>query len=107
MQICSGSTAAYDSLSGIEEIKLMKSGSIEYEQGVVVMPAYLAKKGIEFDSVIIYDTSVQDTVMRACADCSTPPVPGLRITCSFTVYRREPSPFLRNVPPESVLLSLT
>ena len=34
----------------------MKSNSTEYEQGVVVIPAYLAK-GIEFDAVIIYDAS--------------------------------------------------
>jgi DNA helicase II / ATP-dependent DNA helicase PcrA len=50
------SSAAFEALSGIEEIKLVKSGSIEYEQGVVVIPAYLAK-GIEFDAVIIYDAS--------------------------------------------------
>ncbi len=52
------SITAYDSLKDIEEIKLVKSGSIEYEQGVVVIPAYLAK-GIEFDAVIIYDASAQ------------------------------------------------
>ncbi len=34
----------------------MKSNSAEYEQGIVVIPAYLAK-GIEFDAVIIYDAS--------------------------------------------------
>lgn len=50
------STFAYEALSNVEEIKLVKSGSIEYEQGVVVIPSYLAK-GIEFDAVIIYDAS--------------------------------------------------
>jgi DNA helicase II / ATP-dependent DNA helicase PcrA len=35
---------------------MMKAGSLEYEQGVVVIPSYLAK-GIEFDAVIIYDAS--------------------------------------------------
>ena len=34
----------------------MKSNSAEYEQGIVVIPAYLAK-GIEFDAVIIYNAS--------------------------------------------------
>ena len=48
--------SAYESLSSIDEIKLLKSNSIEYEQGVVVVPAYLSK-GIEFDAVIIYDAS--------------------------------------------------
>lgn len=43
-------------LSHIENIKLVKSNSAEYEQGIVVIPAYLAK-GIEFDAVIIYDAS--------------------------------------------------
>ncbi|KOP82662.1 helicase [Bacillus sp. FJAT-21945] len=50
------SKSAYEALSGIEEIKLLKSNSIEYEQGVVVVPSYLSK-GIEFDAVIIYDAS--------------------------------------------------
>ncbi|WP_369900770.1 RNA polymerase recycling motor HelD [Bacillus manliponensis] len=50
------SIAAYDALGSIEDMKLVKSNSAEYEQGVVVIPAYLAK-GIEFDAVIIYDAS--------------------------------------------------
>lgn len=50
------SLRAYEALSGIENIKLLKSSSTEYEQGVVVVPSYLAK-GIEFDAVIIYDAS--------------------------------------------------
>ena len=50
------SMRAYEALSDIENIKLMKSGSFEYEQGVVIIPSYLAK-GIEFDAVIIYDAS--------------------------------------------------
>ncbi|QHA91163.1 RNA polymerase recycling motor HelD [Bacillus sp. N1-1] len=47
---------AYEGLSGIDGIKLLKSNSTEYEQGVVVVPSYLSK-GIEFDAVIIYDAS--------------------------------------------------
>ncbi|MGR5874136.1 ATP-binding domain-containing protein [Bacillus pacificus] len=50
---CSCSTKR---LIHIENIKLVKSNSAEYEQGIVVIPAYLAK-GIEFDAVIIYDAS--------------------------------------------------
>ncbi|MCT8139121.1 UvrD-helicase domain-containing protein [Anaerobacillus sp. CMMVII] len=50
------SMTAYEALSGIDEIKLLKSNSSEYEQGVVVVPTYLSK-GIEFDAVIIYDAS--------------------------------------------------
>lgn len=50
------SAAAYEALNHIENIKLVKSNSAEYEQGIVVIPAYLAK-GIEFDAVIIYNAS--------------------------------------------------
>ncbi len=50
------SKSAYEALSNIDEIKLLKKGSDEYEQGVVVIPSYLSK-GIEFDAVIIYDAS--------------------------------------------------
>ncbi|WP_110113348.1 RNA polymerase recycling motor HelD [Bacillus sp. CGMCC 1.16541] len=47
---------AYEALSHIKELKLIKRNSTEYEQGIVVIPAYLSK-GIEFDAVIIYDAS--------------------------------------------------
>ena len=40
------SAALLKALNHIENIKLVKSNSAEYEQGVVVIPAYLAK-GIE------------------------------------------------------------
>ncbi|KMJ57239.1 helicase [Bacillus sp. LL01] len=50
------SERAFKSLAGIDEIKLLRSNSMEYEQGVVVVPAYLSK-GIEFEAVIIYDAS--------------------------------------------------
>lgn len=52
------SERVFGSLHHVENLKLMKSVSLEYEQGVVVIPAYLAK-GIEFDAVIIYDASAQ------------------------------------------------
>lgn len=50
------SRSAYEGLSSIDNSKLLRIGSMEYEQGVVVVPSYLAK-GIEFDAVIIYDAS--------------------------------------------------
>ncbi|MBW3113639.1 UvrD-helicase domain-containing protein [Bacillus sp. MCCB 382] len=50
------SEQVFDSLSDVENIKLMTRVTLEYEQGVVVIPAYLAK-GIEFDAVIIYNAS--------------------------------------------------
>ncbi|MCG7343817.1 UvrD-helicase domain-containing protein [Sporosarcina sp. ACRSL] len=52
------SRRAFEALSMMDDIKLLRTGSMEYEQGVVVVPAYLAK-GIEFDAVVIYDASEQ------------------------------------------------
>ncbi|MCA0970798.1 UvrD-helicase domain-containing protein [Halobacillus litoralis] len=58
--ICKSATesaAAYESLrSSMEDLTLVRKNTEEYQQGVVVIPAYLAK-GIEFDSVIIYNAS--------------------------------------------------
>ncbi|MDF2535938.1 MAG: helicase, partial [Bacillales bacterium] len=52
------SAEAYEALCSIDDIKIVKNGSTEYEQGVVIIPAYLAK-GIEFDAVIIYNASAE------------------------------------------------
>ncbi len=97
------STVAYDSLRSIEEIKLVKSGSIQYEQGVVVIPVYLAK-GIEFDAVIIYDASAavygDESLRRLFYTACTRAMHHLQL---YSVG--EPSPFLRDVAPESLILS--
>ncbi|WP_339263676.1 RNA polymerase recycling motor HelD [Solibacillus sp. FSL W7-1472] len=50
------SKTAFEALNKIDGIKLIKSGTAEFEQGIVVIPSYLAK-GIEFEAVIIYDVS--------------------------------------------------
>ncbi|MFE4893853.1 RNA polymerase recycling motor HelD [Peribacillus butanolivorans] len=98
------SAAAYDALSIIGEIKLVQKGTNEYEQGVVVIPAYLAK-GIEFDAVIIYDASVQaygdESLRRLFYTACTRAMHSLQI---YTVG--EPSPFLLNVATDSLLLTL-
>ncbi|WP_410769446.1 RNA polymerase recycling motor HelD [Fontibacillus sp. BL9] len=52
------SSAVYEALGGIDELKLVRRDSIEYKQGVVVIPAYLAK-GIEFDAVLVFDASAR------------------------------------------------
>lgn len=52
------SRAAFEALAQIDGIKLLKYGAAEYEQGIVVIPSYLAK-GIEFEAVIIYNASKQ------------------------------------------------
>lgn len=96
------STTAYDALSNVEEIKLVTSDSLEYEQGIVVIPAYLAK-GIEFDAVIIYNASAQvygnESLRRLFYTACTRAMHHLQL---YSVG--EPSPFLRNVAPGSLLL---
>jgi DNA helicase-2/ATP-dependent DNA helicase PcrA len=95
--------AAFEALRSVEEIKLVKKGSIEYEQGVVVIPAYLAK-GIEFDAVIIYDASEQvygdESLRRLFYTACTRAMHYLQL---YSVG--DPSPFLRNVAPDSLLLN--
>ncbi|WP_117017578.1 RNA polymerase recycling motor HelD [Aeribacillus pallidus] len=95
------STAAYEALKRVEDIKLVKSGSTEHEQGVVVIPAYLAK-GIEFDAVIIYNASSHvygvESLRRLFYTACTRAMHYLQL---YSVG--EPSPFLQNVAPGSFL----
>lgn len=95
------SSEAFGALGHIPDIKLVKSGSAEYEQGIVVIPAYLAK-GIEFDAVIIYDASAQvygDASLRrlfytACT----------RALHLLQIYSAgEPCGFLQEVPRENLI----
>lgn len=88
------SKLAYEALSSIEGIKLLKNGSPEYEQGVVVIPSYLAK-GIEFEAVIIYDASEKvygdESLRRIFYTACTRAMHELQL---YSVGI--PSPFLRN-----------
>lgn len=97
------SKSAYEGLSHIEELKLVKSSSIEYEQGVVVIPAYLAK-GIEFDAVIIYDASDEvygdESLRRLFYTACTRAMHYLHL---YSVG--EPSSFLQNLTTEVLQLS--
>ncbi|WP_088042102.1 RNA polymerase recycling motor HelD [Bacillus sp. EAC] len=92
---------AFDALKSIDNIKLVKSGSVEYEQGIVVIPAYLAK-GIEFDAVIIYNASSEvygdESLLRLFYTACT------RAMHHLELYSLgEPSPFLHNIAKESLL----
>lgn len=97
------SNAAFKDLSTIDEMKLIKSGSMEYEQGIVVIPAYLAK-GIEFDAVIIYNASVQvygdEKLRRLFYTACTRAMHYLQL---YSVG--EPSPILNNIAPECLASS--
>lgn len=89
------SSKAYEALSGIDGIKLLKSNSTEYEEGVVVVPSYLSK-GIEFEAVIIYDASLHvygdESLRRVFYTACTRAMHELQL---YSVGK--PSPFLQNV----------
>lgn len=95
------SKSAFEALPNIDDIKLLKNGSIEYEQGVVVIPSYLSK-GIEFDAVIIYDASEQvygdESLRRVFYTACTRAMHYLQL---YSVGK--PTSFLRNVLPESFI----
>lgn len=97
------SISAFEALSGIEDLKLLKASSMEYEQGVVVVPSYLSK-GIEFDAVIIYDASEkvygQESLRRIFYTACTRAMHYLQLYSAG-----EPSPFLRGALQEGVLSS--
>jgi len=97
------SAAAFEALKDIEGIKLVKSGSVEYEQGIVVIPAYLAK-GIEFDAVIIYDASKdaygEESLRRLFYTACT------RAMHHLQLYSMgEPSPILKHSTTKSLVLN--
>lgn len=50
------SLEAYNELSGVLPVKLIKKTTLSFEKGIHIIPAYLAK-GVEFDAVLIYDGS--------------------------------------------------
>jgi DNA helicase-2/ATP-dependent DNA helicase PcrA len=50
------SKEAFNGLSEFLPLRLIEKGTVSFEPGVVVIPSYLAK-GIEFDAVVIYDSS--------------------------------------------------
>ncbi len=52
------SRLAFEALQKLEGIKQITNSAAQFEQGVVIIPAYMAK-GIEFDAVILYDVSEQ------------------------------------------------
>lgn len=93
------SKRAYEALSNIEGLKLLKNNSKEYEQGVVVVPSYLSK-GIEFDAVIIYDASEQvygdESLRRVFYTACTRAMHYLQL---YSVGK--PTPLLRNVLQEN------
>lgn len=50
------SRLAFEALRHEVSLHLIEKGTVSYEKGILVIPSYLAK-GIEFDAVILYDSS--------------------------------------------------
>ena len=50
------SADVYQTIKDQVEAKLIRKGTLSYEKGILVIPAYLAK-GIEFDGVVLYNIS--------------------------------------------------
>ncbi|MET3698234.1 DNA helicase-2/ATP-dependent DNA helicase PcrA [Bacillus oleivorans] len=50
------SAKVYQTIHGQVDARLIKKGTLYYEKGILIIPAYLAK-GIEFDGVILYNIS--------------------------------------------------
>ena len=50
------SKAAFEEVKKAYDARLIEKGTLTFENGINVVPTYLAK-GIEFDAVIIYDSS--------------------------------------------------
>ncbi|EIT85462.1 ATP-dependent DNA helicase replicase [Fictibacillus macauensis ZFHKF-1] len=88
------SAEAYDALTTLTGRKLLQTHSTHYEQGIVIIPAYLAK-GIEFDAVIIYNASysnyAHEQVRRLFYTACTRAMHVLQL---YSVG--EPSPFLQS-----------
>lgn len=57
------SEKVYQYLKKHIEVRLIEKGTISYEKGISVIPAYLAK-GIEFDAVILYNSSIYNTELE-------------------------------------------
>ncbi|MGA9224767.1 MAG: RNA polymerase recycling motor HelD [Mesobacillus sp.] len=51
-----GSKSAFEAIQQKHDARLIEKGTLTFESGINVVPAYLAK-GIEFDAVLIFDAS--------------------------------------------------
>lgn len=90
---------AYDQLRDSLALRLIGSGTITFESGVLVIPAYLAK-GVEFDAVILYDASREsyghERERKLFYTACTRAMHELHL-----LYSGEVSPFLANVSPDA------
>lgn len=88
------SKMAYDILKNEISVRLIEKGTLAYEEGTLIIPSYLAK-GIEFDSVIIFDSS-QYTIEEDRKLFYTACTRAMHELHLFTI--KTPSPLLNLVP---------
>jgi DNA helicase-2/ATP-dependent DNA helicase PcrA len=90
------SKEAFNGLSEFLPLRLIEKGTVSFEPGVVVIPSYLAK-GIEFDAVVIYDSSQysEESERKLFYTACTRAMHEL-VVASLG----QKSPFLSEVPPE-------
>jgi DNA helicase-2/ATP-dependent DNA helicase PcrA len=89
------SKEAFNGLSEFLPLRLIEKGTVSFEPGVVVIPSYLAK-GIEFDAVVIYDSSQysEESERKLFYTACTRAMHELVVA-----FLGQKSPFLSEVPP--------
>ncbi|MGZ9583506.1 RNA polymerase recycling motor HelD [Paenibacillus marinisediminis] len=92
------SRSAHEALRQHIAVRLIDKETVSYEQGILVIPSYLAK-GVEFDAVIIYDASAdrygRESERKLFYTACTRAMHELHL---YTVG--EPTPLLGSVPKE-------
>ncbi|MBY0085337.1 RNA polymerase recycling motor HelD [Brevibacillus brevis] len=87
----------HDALQEKLPIRLIKPATLSFEKGILIIPSYLAK-GVEFDSVILYDASAacygEESERKLFYTACTRAMHELHL-----YYSGEKSPFLDNVSP--------
>ncbi|MDQ0269653.1 RNA polymerase recycling motor HelD [Cytobacillus purgationiresistens] len=92
------SREAYNELNQqIQDLKLIEKNALSYESGVLIIPSYLAK-GIEFDAVIIYDSSGYEKEYERKLFYTACTRPMHRLTI---FSKGELSPFIKSISPTS------
>jgi DNA helicase-2/ATP-dependent DNA helicase PcrA len=94
------SRIAFEALKEEFSLYLIEKGTVSYEKGILIIPSYLAK-GIEFDAVIVYDSShyKRENERKLFYTVCTRAMHELYMFATAGI-----SPLMENVPKETYLL---
>jgi DNA helicase-2/ATP-dependent DNA helicase PcrA len=94
------SRLAFEALKEEFSLYLIEKGTVSYEKGILIIPSYLAK-GIEFDAVIVYDSShyKRENERKLFYTVCTRAMHELYMFATAGI-----SPLMENVPKETYLL---